>query len=84
MENEPKLSKEAAKTFLDFAETTKDFHFGDVDLKKAGIENLKLIKEGSDLTPPWLIIKYLDGKEETIKGLNEILIKIKELKQWKK
>lgn len=76
MENMPKLPPEIAKSFLELVEKLKTFNLADLKLEKLGIESLKVIAEGTSY--PWLDIKYLDGKEETIKGMENVLNKLKE------
>ena len=71
-----KLPPEVAKAFLDLAEKLKTFDLADLEFEKLGIESLKVIAEGTSY--PWLVIKYLDGKEETIKGMENVLNKLKE------
>ena len=76
MENMPKLPPEVAKSFLDLAEKLKTFDLANLEFEKLGIESLKVIAEGTSY--PWLVIKYLDEKEETIKGMENVLNKLKE------
>ena len=76
MENMPKLPPEVAKSFLELVEKLKTFNLADLELKKLGIESLKVIAEGTSY--PWLEIKYLDEKEETVKGMENVLNKLKE------
>jgi hypothetical protein len=76
MEKELKLPPEVAKSFLDLIEKLKEFRLSDLELKNLGINNLKVIQEGTSY--PWLVIKYLDGTKETIKGIENVLNKLKE------
>lgn len=77
MKEIPKIPKEDAEYFLDLHEKLKECDFENIDIEQLGIEKITIIAEKT--MSPVVNIKYCNGTEEKVKGVENIISKIKEL-----
>jgi hypothetical protein len=77
MKEIPKIPKEDAEYFLDLHEKLKECDFNTIDIEKLGIEKITMIAEKT--FAPVIHIKYCNGTEERVQGVENIMNKIKEL-----